>query len=291
MSHFTVIVIGGFIEQQLAPYDESISVSPYFTEESGWYVEKGKELAKERDYDPDVLENLVKALNEEYDDESPFCIVDGKFGRMTTYNPNSKWDWYTIGGRWRGFFPLKPGIEYNPLNLGESGIFEQLNESDYAKDRRVDIAQKCQIDFESARNSAEQDGRELFKKWRIIFQEHGKPKSWESIRESNENIHFARELYGNQPAIIKARDELRFFMSCPVELIGFDEEAYIQKCRNSALVPYAIVKNGEWYAQGEMGWWGMSNDDMTNEEWSAKIQDLYQSLSDETLLTLVDCHI
>ena len=28
-------------------------------------------------------------------------------GQLYTYNPNSKWDWYVIGGRWNGFLPLK----------------------------------------------------------------------------------------------------------------------------------------------------------------------------------------
>lgn len=33
-------------------------------------------------------------------------------------NPNSKWDWYQIGGRWRGFFPVKKNI----FNLAKNVI-------------------------------------------------------------------------------------------------------------------------------------------------------------------------
>jgi len=29
-------------------------------------------------------------------------------GELTTYNPASKWDWYTLGGRWSGYLPLRP---------------------------------------------------------------------------------------------------------------------------------------------------------------------------------------
>lgn len=41
----------------------------------------------------------VKKLNEGRIDE------DGNI--LSTYNPDSQWDWYSIGGRWDGFFPLK----------------------------------------------------------------------------------------------------------------------------------------------------------------------------------------
>lgn len=35
-------------------------------------------------------------------------------GRIT--NPNAKWDWWTIGGRWSGLLKLKPGVYYNNQN-------------------------------------------------------------------------------------------------------------------------------------------------------------------------------
>ncbi len=38
---------------------------------------------------------------------------DGKFGYWE--NPNAKWDWYVVGGRWNNFFKLKEGCD------GESG--------------------------------------------------------------------------------------------------------------------------------------------------------------------------
>jgi hypothetical protein len=31
----------------------------------------------------------------------------GKGTLKSTYNPNSKWDWYSVGGRWSGFLPNK----------------------------------------------------------------------------------------------------------------------------------------------------------------------------------------
>lgn len=42
------------------------------------------------------------------DSECETCSGTGKYS--TTYNPRSKWDWWTIGGRWTGY--LKP--DYDP---------------------------------------------------------------------------------------------------------------------------------------------------------------------------------
>lgn len=295
MSHFAAIVIGGSVNQQLALYDENIEVAPHFQGDSGYTLTAGKEFAVKRGYDPESLEDVAKALNEEWAEDSEYGVRDGVLGRMTTYNPESKWDWYVIGGRWRGFFPLKEGVEYDPSRLGEPGTFEALEGDleDYSKVRRVDIALKEQIDFEAARDKTEQEGRELYVKWQDIFVKHGRPKSWDEIRDSIPSIEEARTVYKDQPAIAasKETDGLGFWFSCPVTEIGFDEEAYAKKSRSSALVPYAIVRDGKWYGKGEMGWFGMSRDDADDQEWAEKLHTLYDELPPKTLITVIDCHI
>ena len=35
---------------------------------------------------------------------------------LTTYNPESKWDWWEIGGRWKNKLILKKGFEGSPCN-------------------------------------------------------------------------------------------------------------------------------------------------------------------------------
>lgn len=43
-----------------------------------------------------------KAVKELYKER-----MDKNGNILSTYNPNSQWDWYSIGGRWNGFLPLK----------------------------------------------------------------------------------------------------------------------------------------------------------------------------------------
>jgi hypothetical protein len=39
-------------------------------------------------------------------------VTDGKLVKaVNRTNPNAKWDWYTLGGRWTGFFNVKPGAD------------------------------------------------------------------------------------------------------------------------------------------------------------------------------------
>ena len=111
MSHYSLAVITDEpdnIEKMLAPYDESIEVEPYIdiTKEEiikhakerkeGYIkaVENGEEL---RDWQQEYLnantdEELYKL--ERYEDEE----YDENGNMLSKYNPNSKWDWYEIGG-------------------------------------------------------------------------------------------------------------------------------------------------------------------------------------------------
>ena len=40
-----------------------------------------------------------------------------------------------------------------------------------------------------------------------------------------------------------------------------------------------------------MGWWGSGSDKKDQEEWNEEVKRLIQNVSDDTLLTVVDCHI
>jgi len=99
----------------LSPYDESFRVPGTF----GFSFEKGRCLTHEVPPEGVVEKVSVKKT---------FATIDafakkehgytkhpetGRFGYW--HNPNSKWDWYTIGGRYAGWFPVKK--DYTPLVL------------------------------------------------------------------------------------------------------------------------------------------------------------------------------
>lgn len=57
------------------------------------------------------------------------------------------------------------------------------------------------------------------------------------------------------------------------------------------LTTFAVLKDGEWYEKGEMGWGGMVSNEKDEEEWESKVRELLQGLPDDTLLSVYDCHI
>jgi len=46
---------------------------------------------------------IFKSLPAQKDSDCPECLGTGKY--KTMYNPNSKWDYWVIGGRWKDMYP------------------------------------------------------------------------------------------------------------------------------------------------------------------------------------------
>ncbi|MNV78650.1 hypothetical protein D3C71_1721530 [compost metagenome] len=114
--------------------------------------------------------------------------------------------------------------------------------------------------------------------------------SWEVVRERHpDNVEAAREEYHAQGAMKAVKQALDLWRGADEYLTPRDE--FIQRARDSAMVMYAMVKDSKWFAKGEMGWFGMSTDNMTQAEWNRKVNELLDELTDDTLITIVDCHI
>ena len=303
MSHFTVVVIGEEHERQLAPYHEfeCTGTDDEYVQDVD-ITDQIRERAKSSSL-TDALEyhGLGRAVSDEADVEKAgahkygYAVVrDGELIRaVDRTNPDKKWDWYVMGGRWSGYFPLKEG---STAVLGRSGTFD--NKPD---ERAGDQARLAQIDVERARCEAGQRGAYVFDKWREVFLRCGKPEGWDTVRDrvcgkgdrfGRELIPAARDIYQGQPAIKGARNIQELVWGCPVDEYGYDRDGYIQELSNNALVPFAVVKDGKWHAKADMGWWAFtSNHTCTDKEWAERFHGLLGDLPPETLLTMVDCHI
>lgn len=204
---------------------------------------------------------------------------------FSTYNPNSKWDWYSVGGRWTGFFKLKPGATGE---VGDPGLM-----TDEAPEGFADIVRKKDIDIDFMKNEKEKSASEAYDKAMEILKDLPVHRSFEELYE--ENPETARDVYHSQPRLIawkndrNVNDYFGFFTSPDDFLVT--KEQYVNTKKNSTIVPYAFVKDGVWYEKGKMGWFGMSDDKMTQDEWNEQFHTMFNELPDDTLLTLVDCHI
>lgn len=214
-------------------------------------------------------------------------------------NPNAKWDWYKIGGRWNGFFKLKDGT----LGLlGEPGL--QTMNSDYepVKGNRADQCIKSDIDVDGMRDEAAQKAAESYDLVKSVIGELPRHLSWKEVqrlfpldgvdRDGEPKVDWdaARKYYGAQEAVMALRSNKEtLWLEADNYLIP--REQYVDNARRNAISTFAIIKDGKWYERGEMGWWGVVRDEKERDQWTMQFSMLIDSLPDETLLTVVDCHI
>jgi hypothetical protein len=230
----------------------------------------------------------VEAINIEGDHQYGYTLLDENGEVVKTVrrtNPNAHWDWYVVGGRWTGFFKLKE----NEIGLvGRPGVMGQPAEPGHA-----DSCRKGAIDFNSMRNAS---AEEALKNHAVVLAAIGDAtdfKTWVEIRQENEgNIDKAREIYHAQEAIKRlSAAKLHWLFNDALEFARKSKEQVEKEARQNTGVPYAVVKDGKWYAKGEMGWFGMSDDNMTDEQWAEQYAKMIDELPEDTLLTAVDCHI
>lgn len=70
-----------------------------------------------------------------------------------------------------------------------------------------------------------------------------------------------------------------------------NEEEYVKFAGDSAFVPFAVVKDGEWYERGKMGWFAAVSDEKDKNVWNETVKKLLDETGDDELITFVDCHI
>lgn len=318
MSHFTVIVVGDDIDTQMEPFAEQDFAPQY-----GVFEDKEDEYRKE--YAEKEIEVVVLAdgsIHSKYEEQfkdttnwnsnyiypSDAVIRNGKYSELYPtfeefmeewhgsdgpdeetgrygyrHNPNAKWDWYVVGGRWTGFFKPNPGVEGE---IGESGAF-----GNKPKDGWVDSLRLCDIDFAGMKENAVKKANETYDKLEKVL--NGRPlPSWNATREKhNGDIDAARADYHSLQVVQDLNKADFHIMGDYVETFTNSREEYVEKCKNAVAVPYAFVKDSKWYQKGEMGWFGMSHGEMTQEQWNKEYWEMLNSLDPETVITLVDCHI
>lgn len=198
-------------------------------------------------------------------------------------NPKKKWDWWQLGGRWNGMLLLKPGASGQQ---GERGAFDGGHSN-----KGVSAANKGDVDWEGMRDAAA--ARALTEYLKVHTLVAGRTwKTWAEVRAENEGVGIQeiREIYWEQPVMadFQASNDFHF-----LEYDNFrcTEEEYVQRQRDAAICTFAVLKDGVWYERGSMGWWGMVSDEKDKSEWHRQFNELVDSLPDDTLLSVVDCHI
>lgn len=261
MSHYSCLVIGPNPEEQLAPFHEYESTG--VRDEHVEFVEiSDKQLKAIED---DYYQNGTNQTLEEYIRATwAYTQEDGKWGSWT--NPNSKWDWYVLGGRWRDFFKLHNG-------------------------ERADQALKKDIDFQGSLDEAAEDAAQEYDKARQLIDAHGEgfveiEDMLEEAKRNGTSEVDAWDRYKEQPLLA----HWKAYWTTPKDF-AVDRDTYIRRACNRAFVTFAILRHGEWIERGEMGWWCSVRNARDEAEWTELFWRTIDELPDDTLLSLYDLHI
>lgn len=292
MSHSTCLVIGEDPDDLLAPYAEELEVEPYRK-----YVDEQKPqdhwifdtLVEKHGLKPDAdWASFISAYNTRYSEDERL-IHDADIDRayeMSTYNPKSRWDWYTLGGRWTGFFDLRVGASGA---TGRPGLMTLP-----ATGGRVDQARKADIDFDAMRARVGAEAAKDHRRVMAVLADQPPMLAWSRYREEwPSDINKARAAYNAQPGLAALRKADIFTLECPVEAFYLNavepETAYVAAMTKRMTLPFAICSPDGWAEKGRMGWWAIVIDE--TDDWDDRAQQIIDAAPNDALFSLYDLHI
>lgn len=248
--------------------------------------------------DPVTWDAIAKLHNERYFDSGNLMHVDedGRAYTMSTYNKRSKWDWYLIGGRWTGYFSVRPEWVGDPALInGEPGVMTEPN----ADRHKCDGGPKRMLDFEFMRDWAEVDEGVRWKEFHAIADLHPETKSWAWHRDRVQDeadpmtIDDARKAYHAQPGVLALNGTDFRGYDDPYHRFGVDLATFQARARRDAVPGWSLLTlDGQWREKGRMGWFGMSDaTDESDAAFKAWANEYLESLDDDVIIVAVDVHI
>lgn len=317
MSHFSVLVVGD-VDYNMAPFhefecdgiDDEFIQDLDVTEEakSGYkkYIEEYPEAKSdyptlrkwlEGYYGLKFAESADK-VNKKGDHKwGYFYPVEGAeddFKAFKRTNPNKFYDYY--GSGYRGLKLKKPITDFN-FRTGQEEETLYTNE-----------ALKMDVDFEGKWAEDEQAARNTY---RMVVAALGYAPSLEHTWSSLVDKFYpgdgkapemtedeAREIYESQKPV---RDWDKLFKEKKLDhqVLGFftkvddfcmTEDEYVAS-RSIHALTFGYVINREYHSNGDMGWWACVSNEKEPNAWDKEYKEFIESLPDDALLTILDCHI
>jgi hypothetical protein len=231
-------------------------------------------------------------------------------------NPNKKWDWWVVGGRWKGMLrPTAAAAVREVERTGEAATFDHLKGrpglmgSSYSDDRMA--SRRSDLDFAQMKAEAAKCRRASWDE--TVAEAHkagfaGDAAALDALRREfyrARKVEHAAWLAGGEPrdrrahylahmpgGLLRWQDVFDHFLH-PRSTRSTDADVPIEEwiAAAPALATFALVKDGQWFQRGRMGWWGCVSDEKDEGEWEREFDKLIESIPGDHWLTVVDCHI
>jgi hypothetical protein len=261
-----------------------------------------------------------------------YVLVDGKGSVIRCVgrgNPNAKWDWWHLGGRYSGRLAAGYDPDADPDNIITCSSCEGTGDRTDAEgndDRAAGTSDTCDVcggrgevvkspyDLKNVGNTARwgdvdlaalkaghvADRRNRFEEKRresgLTYDEFERglqayraaKSHWDALPDPKPSDGaFADWLLaqpsGDVASAYHSADRWQSVEPGPGQSIADWIEAA------PPITSYAAVVNGEWHAEGEMGWFAMSFNNKS--DWSEQFQELLSSIPADHYVSFIDCHI
>jgi hypothetical protein len=179
--------------------------------------------------------------------------VTGKYGYWE--NPNAKWDWWVIGGRWSKFLTNKNG-------------------------EQVDYCKASDLDIEYLDAEVDEKIDNFWKKYQLYL-DHKQGKLNREELDSEEIFAIYDVPQTLRMLGIDEEDEVQ---------LGYLKTFHRYYWEFGT---FAVLDKSGWQEKGEMGWFGCSSTTPEgSREWDRSYMEVHIKYEDpETTLVIVDCHV
>ena len=269
MSHFTVLVslkenteealkaaLQPFHEYECTGIEDQYVVFTSAETKEEMEAEHKRHLKEYSDSTPKSFDEFVK-------DWYGYELKDGIYGHLT--NPNKKWDWWKIGGRWSNSLTNKKG-------------------------EKCDHCSKGDLDIEATETSGLDDDLSQYDEAQKAFNGESFTSWPDMLKKDDIPINERRAAYHDQ-APIKRFNEIFTNPFCSAERYNMTREQFIEEARFNNLSTFAIIHDDKWIEKGDMGWFGCVGDEKDAPEWRDIYMKVLSEIPDDNYLVVVDCHI
>ena len=239
---------------------------------------------------------------EEYHGGEPIPGMPGRYGCLT--NPNAKWDWWSVGGRWNGLLVMKEGRQGG---MGEPGIFGSLASGP----GRASIASAGDIDWDAMEQNE-------YNQWMSTWDEcheamvkctdddvdaaEEASSVYDADNERGKNVRKAfpnkRDYALARAAWVKGTIWLTFdewvvcsnylsVLSVMADLFYGTKQARHEAYKVSALTYAFLDLDGEWNG----GWFGMDDESRGTDNYDEVFYKFIAALPPDQRIYIVDAHI
>lgn len=222
----------------------------------------------------------------------------GRYGRLT--NPNAKWDWWLVGGRWNGLLQMKDGREGR---LGKPGLSDGRHAGEPG---RASEALAGDVDWDGMRQERLDKTLAKYRAFRealgnvdevALFPERAENETYdeEGARGDNARAAFrSKEDYCRAHLASRTEPAKDYWLDTFKELSDLyylSEEEYAAQFKCDALTFGFVDTNGGWNQRGQMGWWGCVDEDRATDDYDETFWRFVESLPDDQRIFVIDCHI